>query len=194
MARKPRIQIPGGLYHVTARGNTGRVLFRDDADRERFFITLASVSARRGWGCRTYCLLSTHYHLLVETPHANLAAGMQALNSRYAQWTNWSRAERGHIFEARYFSALLESDAHHWELYRYIALNPVRAGLCARPEDWPWSSHAALLGLEPAPPFLDARSTLRGFAPDPAEARIRLRAFVEDAGVTSQRDMGIRAA
>jgi putative transposase len=179
--RPPRLQIEGGLYHVTANSCTGRRLFRADEDVEQFLATLALVTDERRWCVRSYCLLHTHYHLLVETPSADIAAGMQFLNARYAEWVNCSREEKGHVFSARYHSVLVVREAHLWEVHRYIAMNPVRASVCARPEDWPWSSYAQVLGLRPARSFLDVRQALRDFAEQPAEARAQLRAFVEDA-------------
>jgi putative transposase len=179
MPRPPRVQLPGALYHVTARANLGRLAFRDDGERKGFLRIVETVVARRRWSCRAFCLLSTHYHLLVMTPEADIAAGMQYLNGRYAQWINAVRGERGHLFDSRYCSVLVENEAHGIELHRYIALNPVRAGLVGNPEDWPWSSFAALVGLERAPALLDVNSALADFGPGQA-ARRRLRTFVWD--------------
>jgi putative transposase len=112
-----------------------------------------------------------------------VAAGMQYLNGRYGQWVNWSRGERGHLFEGRYKSALVESSGHAYEVHRYLALNPVRAGLVRRPEDWRWSSTRALLGLEGPPPLLDVRAALGLFDANGVSARRRLRSFLRDADV-----------
>jgi len=182
--RPLRIQAPGAYYHITASGNTKRTLFRDDKERVDFLDLLADVVAARGWLCRSYCVLSTHYHLLVETPEPDLAAGMQSLNGRYGQRVNWRRGEKGHVFQARYHSVLVETDGHRLELHRYIALNPVRAGLVASPEDWPWSSYCGLLEFTRPPAFLDVAGALQDFAMPIAEARRRLRRFVAD-GLTS---------
>jgi putative transposase len=179
MPRRPRSQFAGALYHVTARANVGRVAFRDDAERSQFLTFLECVVGSRLWSCRALCLLSTHYHLLVATPEPDIAAGMQYLNGRYAQWVNWYRGERGHLFEGRYCSVLVENESHALELHRYIALNPVRAGLAATPEDWPWSTFRALVGLARAPELLDVDGALADFGPR-AKARRRLRAFVWD--------------
>jgi hypothetical protein len=118
--------------------------------------------------------------LLCLTPQPDLAAGMQYLNGRYAQWANWRRSERGHIFEGRYGAVLVESDSHALEVHRYIALNPVRAGLVRGPVDWPWSSLQYLLGHRPPPSFLDVRAVLEEFGPSVASARRRLRTFIRD--------------
>jgi hypothetical protein len=124
--------------------------------------------------------MTTHFHILVETPDPNLARGMHRLNSTYAQAFNERHGTVGHLFESRYHSVLVESDGHLLERFRYIALNPVRAGLCAAPERWPWSSYRASIARTDAPPLLSLVKLLRYFdAGDPDRARARLRAFVE---------------
>ena len=135
-----------------------------------------------------YCLMTTHYHLLVQTAQADLAAGLQYLNGRYAQRINRRRGEKGHLFDARYGSAFVETEQHVLSVHRYIALNPVTAGIVARPQDWPWSSYRALLRLTPAPTFLDAEAALRFFGATPEVGRARLVEFVQDGldeGVTA---------
>jgi putative transposase len=181
MPRPPRLQVAGGLYHVTAKGNTGRVAFTDDVDRAHFLGLLSKVVRLYGWSCRSYCVLSTHYHLMFLTPQADIAAGMQYLNSRYAQWANWRREERGHIFEGRYGAVLVKSESHSLEAQRYITMNPVRAGIVRRPEDWPWGSYPALIGLRTPRGLLDVPAALADFGPSVVSARRRLRAFIRDA-------------
>jgi putative transposase len=176
--RPPRLQVVGGLYHVTAHSNFGRVVFRGDEERGQFLAMLELGVTRFGWSCRSYCLLSTHYHLLVATPDPDISAGMQYLNGRYAQWANWHRGERSHVFEGRFRAVLVESESHALEVHRYIALNPVRAGLVRDPEQWPWSSLRALLGHERAPSFLDIETVLAEFGAAKATARRRLRTFI----------------
>jgi putative transposase len=179
--RAYRLQVPQGLYHVTANGSLRRALFENNSERAEFLNLLAKVVALRNWSCRSYCLLTTHYHLLVKTPDGDLSAGLRHLNGRYAQWTNWCRGERGHLFRERFNSVLVESVSHAFESYRYIAMNPVRAGVVARPEDWRWSSYAALLGLAPAAACLDVGGALSDFHLDEHAARARLASFVNDA-------------
>lgn len=130
--------------------------------------------------CHAYCLMSTHFHLLLTTPDPNLAFGMQRLNGCYAQAFNNRRERFGHLFQGRYHAVHVESDGHLLELYRYIALNPVRAGACRRPADWPWSSFAAAVGVAPPPSFASSDSLLRHFGGDRKWARARLRGFVEE--------------
>jgi putative transposase len=178
--RPPRIQVAGGLYHVTANSNTGRVAFANDDERDVFLGLLAEVIHQREWSCRSYCLLSTHYHLLFLTPEPDLAAGMQYLNGRYGQWANWRREEDGHVFKGRYGARMVTSDGHALEVHRYIALNAVRAGLVRNPLDWPWGSLPALLGRFKPPDFLDAESVYDEFGPGVASARRQLRSFIWD--------------
>ena len=127
MPRPPRIQAPGSSYHVTSRGNDTALVFRDDVDRRAFLTMLGRVVT--GYWLGVPCVLpdGTHFHLLLTTPQANLAAGMQRLKGAYAQAFNHRRDRAGHLFQGRYHAVLVESDGHLLELYRYIALNPVRA-------------------------------------------------------------------
>jgi putative transposase len=179
--RPPRLQIAGAAYHVSSRAVAQRPLFRDDGDRRRFLVLLGMVVTRHEWVCGAYCLMTTHYHLVVRTPKPDLALGMQSLNSCYAQEFNRRHGVEGHVFFRRYHSVLIEREAHVLELCRYVAMNPVRAGLCTRPEDWPWGSYRAALAHAPTPTFLSTHWLLEFFGRDPDAARHRLRAFVEDA-------------
>lgn len=161
-------------------------LFRDDDDRRRFLKLLANLVARRDWTCHGFCLMTTHYHLLVRTPDADLARGMQRLNSCYAQDFNRRHGETGHRFERRYHSVLVETDSHALELLRYFALNPVRAGACLSPADWRWSSYAAVIGRVPAPPFLAVDWALAYFGANRDRARTRFEEFVSDVSETER--------
>lgn len=124
--------------------------------------------------------MTTHYHLLVRTPHGDLARGMQRLNGCYAQDFNLRHGETGHRLERRYHSVLITSEGHALELIRYVALNPVRANACAKPEDWAWSSYAACIGQAQAPGFLAVDWLLAYFGSDRDRAIQALRSFVED--------------
>jgi putative transposase len=124
--------------------------------------------------------MPNHYHLVVETPNADLSIGMHRLNGGYARTFNRRYALDGHLFERRFHSVAVESDWHLLELSRYLALNPVRGGVCRRPADWPWSSYRALAELAPAPPFLAVDKVLGYFGRE-GRARGAFRAFVNDA-------------
>lgn len=180
MPRALRIQVPGGIYHLNAKGCAERSIYLDDTDRASFEEILAQVIRKHEWSCSSFCLMSTHYHLLVATPLGDLAAGMQRLNGQYAQTFNRRHGALGHVFQGRYHSEFIQSDSHLLETTRYVALNPVRAGLCRRPEDWPWSSFAEAIGVRPPRPFIASDVLLNLFGDDPDLARSRFQAFVED--------------
>ena len=148
MARALRVEIAGGAYHVVSRGNGRQPIYVDDADRRAFIEVATEVRSRYGWRWLTYCLMDNHYHLLVETPAANLSRGMRQLNGVYAQRFNRRHSRVGPLFAGRYRAVLLQGDRHLLAAARYIALNPVRARICSRPEDWLWSGHRALIGAE----------------------------------------------
>ena len=180
MARPLRLQFEGALYHVTARGNAREFIFRTSSDYERFLSLLEQVVSRYGWLCHAYCLMGNHYHLLVETPRPNLSAGMRHLNGVYSQAFNRVHQRVGHVFQGRYRALLVEKERHLLGLIRYVARNPVRAGLRSDPAEWPWSSHRAACGLSKSPPFLTSEWILACFGADRPRARDRYRRFVED--------------
>jgi putative transposase len=137
------------------------------------------VIERYGWLCHSYCLLGNHYHLLVQTPQPNLPAGMRRLNGVFTQRYNRRQGRCGHLFQARYKAILVEAESHLLEVVRYIAWNPVRAGLCSEPAAWRWSSYPAMLGTAPCPGFLTASWVLGQFGRERVTAREGLRKFVE---------------
>ena len=180
MPRPPRIQIAGGIYHVDTVATHGDRIFRDDADRARWLRLLGTVAERCRWDCLMYCLLSTHYHLAIRIEKPNLARGMQYLNARHAESVNHRHERQGHVFGARYHSELVETQQYLLELTRYIVLNPVRAGLCRRADDWGWSSYRSLLAPAPRESFLTVDWLLLQFGPDVDRARQRYRRFVAE--------------
>jgi putative transposase len=180
MARPLRIQFHGATYHVTANATFGRRLFVENDDRRWFEYRLDDVIRRYEWSCKAHCLLGTHYHLLVTTPEPNLAVGMKRLNGMHAQALNDRHEQFGSLFRQRYQTQLVETEGHLLATLRYIALNPVRAGLSRRPADWRWSSYPAAIGWAAPALSLDLGSVRALFAADTAVARSRLQAFVED--------------
>ena len=190
MARPLRIEFEGALYHVTARGNERKPIVRDDGDRRTWLATLAKTVSRFGWLLHAWCLMDNHHHLVVETPNANLARGMRQLNGVYAQRFNARYRRSGHLFGGRYKALLVQGNAHLLELARYVVLNPVRAGLCAHPAEWRWSSYRATAGLAPAPPFLTTSWLLGQFGRDDTRARAGYRAFVDDAPPRARGEAG----
>ena len=127
MARPIRIEFAGALYHITSRGDRREAIYEDDTDRFRFLEVLGEVVERFNWRCHAYCLMTNHYHLVVETVDGNLSKGMRQLNGVYTQWSNRRHRRTGHLFQGRYKAILVDSEAYLLELARYVVLNPVRA-------------------------------------------------------------------
>ena len=178
MARPLRIEFPGAVYHVTSRGDRQEPIYEDDQDRQAFLDIFTEVAERLHWRCHAYCLMTNHYHLVVETLEGNLSKGMRQLNGVYTQASNRRHARQGHLFQGRYKAILVDKDAYLMELGRYVVLNPVRANMVARPEDWSWSSYRAVLGKAPAPPWLAVDPLLDQFGSDRTHACEQYRAFV----------------
>lgn len=177
MPRKHREDVEGGLHHVFARGNGKQRIFLVDSDRLIYLRMLARVIDRMSWRCLAYCLMENHLHLLIETPLANLSAGMQRLHGRYAQDFNERHSRVGHVFQGRFGAVRVRSDEQLWAVAAYIARNPVAAGLCEFAEEWTWSSHAAMIGVRRAPKWLDIprlESLLGGTTRDPISALAEL--------------------
>lgn len=171
MPRKPRQDAEGAVHHVFARGNRRQRIYRDAWDLETYLAMLGRVVVSREWRCLGYCLMPNHVHLLIESPKGNLAAGMQWLHGCYAQRHNKRHGCSGHLFQGRYDAVRVTSDAQLWMAAAYVARNPVKARLCERPEDWVWSSYAAILGRAESPPWLDVGRLLGYFAAAGGDAR-----------------------
>jgi REP element-mobilizing transposase RayT len=183
MARKLRFEEPDGIYHVGSRGNNGEMMFRDEVDRMEWLRLFAKVAVKYRWVGWTYVLMGNHFHFLVEIPYGGLSRGMQVLNTSYSVRTNKRYGRTGHLVRNRFYSELVEDETHLMEAIRYIVLNPVRAGLCESPADWPWSSYRACVGTELAHPFLAVDRVLGLFGTRPAAARAEFRAFVREGHV-----------
>jgi REP element-mobilizing transposase RayT len=140
MARPLRIEFPGALYHVISRGNERRDIVRDDADRQKRLDWLRRTVEVYGWRLHAFVLMDNHDHLFVETPEANLSAGMHYYNGSYTGYFNRRHRRAGHLFQGRFQGHLIEEEGYFLEVSRYIHLNPVRAAMVGRPQDWPWSS------------------------------------------------------
>ena len=180
MTQPLRIDFEGAFHHVVARGNGRGPIFLDDVDFRVFLRTFAAVVGKCDWACHAFCLLPNHYHLLLEMREPRLSEGMQLLNGLYARRFNRRHQRQDHLFRARFRSVVVARESHALETARYIPLNPVHAGLCTRPQDWPWSSYAATAGLHPSPPFLQTSWLLDQFAREPKRARELYRRFVAD--------------
>ncbi len=181
MPRKPRFETPGGIYHVGARGNRGCEIYEDDEERRFFLKLLALVAKRFDWACHSFVLMSNHFHLLIQLEIGGLSDGMQLLNGMYAKFSNHRHGYVGqHLFRNRFWSEEITSEKHLVATARYIVLNPVRARVCALPDDWPWSSYRACAGIDFTPGFLAASRHLAFFGSNPARARRAYRRFVSE--------------
>lgn len=186
MARPLRLEFPGAIYHVTARGNACNAIFLDDEDRELFLACLGEAVVRFGWLCHAYCLMDNHYHLLIETPDGNLSQGMRQLNGVYTQRSNRRHGRVGHVFQGRFKAIVVDRDSYLLELCRYVALNPIRAGMVKQIERHPWSSYPATVGLAGRPGWLSTDWVLSQFGKRRAAAQRRYADFVaEGAGLPS---------
>ena len=136
MSRPLRIEFPGALYHLTSRGDGRDDIYLTDDDRALFLSVLGQVCERFNWECHSYCLMTNHYHLMIETPDGNLSQGMRQLNGVYTQRFNQQHQRVGHVFQGRYKSILVQKESYFLELSRYIVLNPVRAGMVVKAENW----------------------------------------------------------
>ncbi len=180
MSRPVRIEFCGALYHVTARGDRRETIYEDDEDRCGFLALLGEVVEQFNWLCHGYCMMSNHYHLLIETPDGNLSKGMRQLNGVYTQATNRRHGRVGHLFQGRYKAILVDADAYLLELSRYLVLNPVRAAMVADPADWPWSSYRPMVGLEKPPSWLATDGLLAQFGRSRQAARDAYQKFVAE--------------
>jgi putative transposase len=140
MPRPLRGDLPDGILHVTTRGVWNRLVYLDDDDRRTFLSVFALVVHRHLWDCHAFCLMGTHYHLVVETTIERLSAGMQYLNGDYAQRFNRRHDRDGHVFGARFAAWTIRDDEHYGRTLEYVLANPVRAGLVDDWADWPWSA------------------------------------------------------
>ena len=178
MARPLRITFPGAFYHVTSRGNEQKTIFRSKRDREKFLEYLQSATERYNALIHTFCLMGNHYHLLLETPSANLPQIMRHINGAYTAYFNAKRARSGHLFQGRYKAILVDKDSYAKELSRYIHLNPVRAGMVKTPGAYPWSSYNAYIGKSVTHEWLQRNFILAYFGKKAATAQKRYRQFV----------------
>ena len=141
MARRLRLQYPGAIYHLMARGNGRQKIVRDDTDRGRLQDDLGKAAIRCSWRVYAFAIMSNHLHIVLKTPEPNLVRGMQTFLSGYANV--WARRHKfsGHVFQGRYRTELVEDETYLWAVTRYVHLNPVRAGMAEHPADWAWSSY-----------------------------------------------------
>jgi putative transposase len=180
MSRPLRLEFPGAFYHITSRGNERRTVFYSRPDRERFYGYLEAAADRYGSVIHAFCLMSNHYHLLLETPNGNLSHILQYLNGSYTTYFNVKRKRSGHLFQGRFKSILIEADSYAIELSRYIHRNPVRVGMVDAPDHYEWSSYRAYIGLSAKPRWLSTDMILAQFGSQDPQGRYRV--FVDAPG------------
>ena len=180
MARPLRKYIAGGLTHLTMRAVDRRLIFLDAADSAALVHVLAKAVDRFDWQLHAWVVMGNHTHFLVDAPQPQISDGMKLINAVYARRFNSRYGRRGHLVEERFGSYLIRSEAHYFRTIRYVVLNPVRAGLCEHPAEWPWSSYRATAGLEPPPPFLDVAAVWQRFGSTPVTAQAEFAAFVRE--------------
>jgi putative transposase len=179
MPRGPRIDVPGLTYHVISRGVKKLPIFLDDEDRQRFLRFMSQTRHEFPFRLHAYCLMTNHYHLLLQTLECSLSKTMQYFKKLYAIWFNRKYGHVGHVFQDRFHSIPIEEDTYFTTVSRYIHLNPVRAGIVLRPEDYAWSNYKRLISGE-ADPLVDPGFLLGYFGPNVAQQREKYRLFVED--------------
>jgi len=166
------------VFHVTVNGTGPGPLYRDRADPFVWHALFTSTLIRTGWTCISFCLMTTHLHLLIDVPDRSLSRGMHLLNSRYAHASNARHGRQGPLQLRRFNAVHVTTDAHLLVCFRYVALNPVEAGATASPLDWSWSTYAGTVGVEEGFGYVDASRVVGMFGNGP-EAVGRLRRFVE---------------
>ena len=195
MPRSSRIEVPGGIHHVTARGNRRAPIFLDDEDRTQLLAIFGDAVPRFDAEILAYCLMGNHYHFVLHTRQAKLSALMGHVNGRYTKAFNRRHQVDGRLFEGRFKSIHVDEDAYLMAVCRYVERNPVGAGMTRSARDWRWSSFRANIGLVSAPAWL-ATERLHGFvlghelrtAGDRQAARASYAAFVD-----SERDVRLWA-
>jgi REP element-mobilizing transposase RayT len=177
MARKARAEVEGGLYHVIVRGNNRRRIFDSAADHRKFLSLLAAQKIKLPFLLYAYCLMTNHVHLLLERQKDRVGHIMHRVLTGYTQYYNRRHQRVGHLLQGRHKAILCQSDRYLAELVRYIHLNPVRAQMVSRPEQYQYSSHRASLGLE-AVGIVDVDPVLRHFGARKELARKAYRQFI----------------
>jgi putative transposase len=178
MARPLRLEFAGALYHITSGGDRREAIYRDIEDRQQWMEILSQICERFNWMIHGYCQMTNHYHLLAETVNGNLSRGMRQLNGLYTPKFNRRYHESGHLFQGRYKAILVHKDSHLLELTRYVVLNPVRARMVKKPEDWAWSCYNAMTNAEIERRWLDVDWTLGQFGENRVQAIDAYRQFV----------------
>ena len=180
MARPLRIEYNGALYHITARGNERNPIYREEGDYQKFLDLLSELPQRYDIFIHGYILMGNHYHLLIETPKGNITKVMHYLNATYTGYFNKKYGRVGHLFQGRYKGLLIEKERYLLSVSRYIHLNPVRAGMSRRPEEYRWSSYPEYIRRDKKNKWLTSDWILGQYSRDEAKARRLYKAFVDE--------------
>jgi REP element-mobilizing transposase RayT len=186
MPRLPRVILPGGIFHVTLRGNNRQQIFQDGADYRRYLVELGQGLQEYSCDLLAYALMPNHVHLVLKDHQALLSRLMQVFNAGFTRYFNKRHTRVGHLYQGRFHATLVDRDAYLLEVTRYVHLNPVRAGLVGRPEEYPWSSYRVYIGAERATeqPFLKPTFVWSLISANATEQPLRYRGFVETASVS----------
>jgi putative transposase len=179
MARPLRLEFPGAIYHITSRGNARGDIYLDTNDRNGFLSILGEICAHYNWCCYAFCLMTNHYHLVLETAEANLSRGMRQLNGLYSQGFNRKHHRTGHLFQGRYQAIHVDKDSYFLEVIRYVVLNPVRAGMTKTAGQYPWSNYRMIIGKASAPAWLNPALVLNHYGSRTADAKKHFVEFVK---------------
>jgi putative transposase len=171
MGRPLRIEYPGAVYHIISRGNERREIFLDDEDRLKLLDMLADYHDRFGILIHCYVLMDNHYHLVIETPQSNLLKVMHGLNSGYTGYFNRKYNRSGHLFQGRYKAIIVDKETYLLELSRYVHLNPVRASMTKKPEEYAWSSYTGYIKVSKSKPWIEYTWILDIFGDEKASRR-----------------------
>jgi len=180
MGRPLRIEYEGAIYHVLSRGNERKEIFKDSDDKEKFLSILTEYHDRYGIIIHSYVLMNNHYHVLLETPKANLVRVMHGLNSRYTGYFNKKYSRSGHLFQGRYKAIIVDKEKYLVELSRYIHLNPIRAGIVESPELYKWSSYTGFISKKKELRWMEYKWTLSNFSIVDSKSRKKYKEFVRE--------------
>ena len=180
MARPLRIEYAGAMYHVTSRGNARQRIVTDIVDRDKWVELLQRSAEQHGWRVFAFALMTNHYHIFLQTPEPNLSKGMQHLNGSFAGYCNARHGTCGHLFQGRFKAVVVENEGHWLEMSRYVHLNPMRAGLAVKPEEWRWSSYPGYRLKRQELGWIDYGPVLNEVGGANAAGRRRYRAFMEE--------------
>lgn len=186
MARALRIEYPGALYHITSRGNARADIYLTDTDRNQFLMILGQVCGHYHWQCYAWCLMSNHYHLVIETAEANLSKGMRQLNGVYTQTFNRTHRRVGHVFQGRYKAIHVDKHSYLQEVIRYVVLNPVRAHITKTAGQYRWSSYRTMIGKASSPDWLNKDQVLSQFGKQKSTAQKRFIDYVRQGSQASK--------